>query len=902
MRALVAIAIAVVLATSVWTAPALAAFGIAGFDGEVTADGSHTPYAQAGGHPFAFTTTFHLNTTTDSQGRPIPDGALRDVRVDLPAGFVGNAAAIPACPGIKELLTFACPNGSQVGVTTLDLNSSTPFAQTAPIYNIQPPGGVPARFGFQINGTTQVVLDASIRTDGDYGLSVTIRNASQAIPMLGASVTFWGVPAATVHDPQRCGFFISGDQCIGPPNTFIGPNPAGVVPSPFLTNPGSCSGGGLPMGLAALSWESPARAARAAFDLPGLTGCEQLPFDPKLRVSTDSAAPDTPTGMEIEMSVPQDGLTGLSGLAPAHVRGARVVLPDGMTLSPPSADGLEACSDDAFAMTAGRAPDCPDASKIGAVTIDTSLLREQLSGSVFVGRQRSSDPESGELFRVLLYAASEARGVYVKLPGQVRADATTGRVEAVFANDPQLPFARLALRFKGGARAPFATPLGCGAGAFTATLGSWAGQERTLTAGSSVACTGAPAFAPTFNAAADVPVAGAFSPLRVRIGRADRQPYLRGLSLRMPTGLLAKPAGVELCDVRRATDGTCPPASRVGSVRASAGPGPDPLSLPGSVFLTGPYKDAPYGLSVVVPVIAGPFDLGVVVVRQGIYVDPVDARVSVVSDPLPTIVKGVPGRLRGLAVDIDRPGFTVNPTSCAPKSVNAAVTALTGEVAARATRFQVGDCEALPFAPRMRLRLTGRGQTGVGRHPGIAAAVDAGPGQAALRKVRVALPLALALDPGNAKRLCAYQDGLDSTCPRASIIGTARARTPLLNRPLLGPVYFVKGLRRDRKTGRMIRTLPTLLVTLRGEVAIDLRATSSVERDRLVTTFAPVPDAPITHFGMSLRSGRDGILVVSRRPCARAQVADVRMDAHNGKRHDPAVTLRTPCARERSRR
>jgi hypothetical protein len=491
--------------------------------------------------------------------------------------------------------------------------------------------------------------------------------------------------------------------------------------------------------------------------------------------------------------------------------------------------------------------------------------------------------------------------VYVKLPGQVRADAVTGRVEAIFANNPQLPFARLALRLKSGARAPFATSPSCGPSVFAATLGSWAGQERTVVDGSSIACTGTPAFAPSFDAGTDVPVAGAFSPLRVRIGRADGQPYLRGLSLRMPTGLLAKPAGVELCDDRRATDGTCPPASRVGAVLASAGPGAHPLSLPGTVFLTGPYRDAPYGLSVVVPVRAGPFDLGVVVVRQGIYVDPVSARVSVVSDALPTIVKGVPGRLRGLAVDIDRPGFTLNPTSCAPKSVNATVTALTGESAARATRFQVGDCDGLPFKPRLRLRLTGRGETGIGRHPGIAAAVDVKRGQAAMKRVRVSLPLALALDPGNAKRLCAYQDGLDVNCPRASIIGSASARTPLLSRPLRGAVYFVKGLRRDRRTGRMIRTLPTLLVALRGEVAIDLRATSSVQRNQLVTTFDPVPDAPITHFDLNLRSGRDGILVVSRRLCDRDQVAEVQTDAHNGKRYDPDVRLGTPCATTRAR-
>jgi hypothetical protein len=896
-RVVACLAVLVALAASAGAGPAAADFGIADFGGELAADGNHTPSIQAGAHPFSVTVRFQVNTVSDSFGRVLPDGALRDVRVDLPAGFVGNAVSVPTCPGIKELLSFACPNGSQVGVVTLDLNSGTPFALTAPIYNMSPPEGVPARFAFQINATTQVVMDASIRTGSDYGLSVTIRNASQAIPLLGAAVTFWGVPADPVHDAQRCGFFIVGDQCIGSPNTIIGPNPAGVVPSPFLTDPASCSPTGEPLqtGLEALSWQVPAQSAHATFGLPAMTGCEKLSFEPKLRLSTDATTPDTPTGMELEMTVPQDGLSNLSGLGPADVRDAQVALPDGMSLSPATADGLRACSDDAFAMRVARPPACPDASRIGAVTVDTSLLDEPLSGSVFVGDQRSDDPESGELFRVLLYAAAGARGVFVKLPGQVRADAATGDVEATFANNPQLPFARLAVRFKGGMRAPFATPASCGTRQLAATFTSWAGHARSLAQDASIACGGTPAFAPTFAAGSVDPVAGAFTPMRLRFGREDGEPYFRGLAVRMPRGVLAKPAGVELCDDRHAADGTCSAASRIGSVVATAGPGSDPLVVHGTVHLTESYRGAPYGLADVVPVKVGPFDLGTVVVRQAVHVDPVDARLSVVSDPLPTIVRGIPIRLRGVAVDVDRRDFTLNPTSCARKSIAAVFGGLGGESAARSSRFQVGDCGALRFRPRTRMRLTGRGHTAIGAHPGIVATVDTRGNRTNIKKVRVGLPLALALDPANARQLCGYQDGLEATCPRASIVGSATARTPLLNRPLTGPVYLVEGVRRDRRTGRPIRTFPTLLVALRGEVAIDLRASTTVRDDHLVATFARVPDAPIDRFTLRMRSGRGGILVVTRRLCGRPQVANLRMDAQNGSRRDGGVTLGTGC-------
>jgi hypothetical protein len=389
----------------------------------------------------------------------------------------------------------------------------------------------------------------------------------------------------------------------------------------------------------------------------------------------------------------------------------------------------------------------------------------------------------------------------------------------------------------------------------------------------------------------------------VRINRADRQQYMRGLTIEMPPGLIGKLKDVPQCADAQAAAGTCGIESRVGTATVGAGPGTNPFYLTGSVSLTGPYKGAPFGLSTAVRVLAGPFDLGMVVVRQAIFVDPIDAHITVVSDPLPIIVKGVPVRLRSIAVDVNRPGFTLNPTSCGPKQIKATITSSLGAVHHTTQHFQVGDCQALPFKPRLAMRLTGRGQTTDGKHPGLRTVLTQAPGQANLRAAAVRLPLSLALDPENAQSddLCEFEAGKRVDCPPSSIVGHAIARTPVLNRPLEGPVYFVKNVRVHPRTGRLIRTLPTLLIPLRGEVEIDLRATTDVIDNKLVSTFPTVPDAPVSRFELNLKGGKRGILVAVRNICRRprGQIADMEFDAQNGKRSDRGVRMKTPCARKK---
>jgi hypothetical protein len=342
--------------------------------------------------------------------------------------------------------------------------------------------------------------------------------------------------------------------------------------------------------------------------------------------------------------------------------------------------------------------------------------------------------------------------------------------------------------------------------------------------------------------------------------------------------------------------------TQVGTVTTYAGPGSSPFALPGRVYLEGPYGDAPFSLRIVVPAKAGPFDLGEVVVRQKIYVDPIDAHVTVVSDPVPTIVSGVPVRLQRLDVSVDKTGFMVNPTSCAPKVIGGTLGAVDGQSVPINVRFQVGDCGSLALKPSLALTLSGKGQTKDGGHPAVTAnLMQPFGGQANLKRVRVALPLALALDPDNAAsdELCSFVEGskADPKCPASSVVGKATAVSPILNEPLSGPVYFTKNERKDPKSGRSIKTTPKLVIPLVGEngVKLTLTGTSTVVDDQLVTTFDNIPDAPVSSFKMDIAGGKKGILVVSAADiCKATQVADQQVDGQNNKKADADVFIQTP--------
>jgi hypothetical protein len=940
-------------------------FGISTLDGEVS-DGQGNPFTQAGGHPVDASVTFSLNRLSPGPGLEGPDGSdLKQVEVDIPPGMIGNPTATQVCskdlriPQNQNVVTDPnvdinefCPVSSIVGeaIPTLVSPSSGIIARPRlPIFSVEPPPGVAAQFAFTVWKET-FYLDAVLRHDGEYSLAIRTRNINQGLAVLASTVTLWGVPSDHSHDDVRCLVIDRTAEEFGPLTDcndnaeavdlsvypLLGPNPAYLSPKAFLTNPTTCTppGEGLTTTLHVAGWNEPSPSDSASFvshnppgyPLPmdqwgspqGPTGCEDVPFTPSVSAEATSRAADSPTGLDVSIDVPTDGLVNPTGIAQSHLKKAVVTLPEGMAVNPSSADGLGACSEAEIGLGSDRPVGCPDSSKVGTVSVETPLLEEALEGHVYLAEQgnrpgRGSNP-FGSLLALYIVVESEERGVLIKLPGRVDADPQTGRLQATFDNNPQLPFSSLRVRVKSGPRAPLTLPSECGTYEVVSELYPWARPDEPVTVRSPFTVDqgcGPRGFAPEWSAGSVSPIAGAFSPFVASFSREDGEQRFDGVSVQMPKGVLAKLAGVPLCGDVQAANGACPVGSRVGSATTGAGAGPNPFFLEDQpVYLTGPYKGAPYGLAVVVRAVAGPFDLGTVVVRQAIHVDRSTAQVRIVSDPLPRILDGIPLNIRDVRVNVDRPRFTLNPTSCAEKEVGATLTSTQGTVHRASSRFQVGDCSALAFKPRLSLRLTGRKQTRTGRHPGVRAQVrQTGIGEAGIRKAKVALPKSLALDPDNAQALCEFEDGtkpdLENRCPKGSIVGRARAVTPLLDKPLAGNVYFVKNIRRTR-SGNLIRTLPMIIVALRGQIAINLKGTSSTtQTGQLVNTFANVPDAPISRFQLNIRGGSNGILTVTRTQAARINLcanprghrAQVDMRGHNGKQANFATRVKTPCAK-----
>ncbi|MCW2993515.1 MAG: hypothetical protein JWQ18_1010 [Conexibacter sp.] len=906
-------------------------------------DAGGDDYTVAGGHPYEATTTFSFPTYAAPIGRP-PVEDVKDIFTKLPPGFVGNAAVAPRCELVRLQSAFpSCPAGSKVGELTFGANGGA--GSPSPVYNMVPERGSPAEFAFKIFNNAIVMYPRVRARTGDYGLTVTVPGASR-IAITSIGLTFYGVPS------QRNG---TG----GPPIPFLTNQSDCLVAQPATTisvdswqQPARKLDDGFP-DLSDDKWKT------ATAPAPPVTGCDApalaSQFAPGMTAGptpgSGTTQADAPSGYEVDLTFPQtndatDPSTTFDPDVPAapQLKDATVVLPAGVTLSPSAADGLEGCSDlvsgpggDQVRLDSTTPVTCPGASKIGTVVATSPLLpsrdsdtdaitgAEPINGDIYLVKPHPGDlspaGDQDGTFRMVIELESERDGLNVKLPGVVTADRVTGRLTARFEDNPQLPVKTLSLTFKGGDRAPLVNPVACGTATTTGAFTPWS-RPGTRSDGLAVLGTpdvavssvfevswdgkGAPCpatlpFAPAMTAGTVDQQAGASSPFAFDLSRGDRQDVLGGLSVRLPTGLLAAVKNVPLCSDADANGGTCPAATRVGSATVASGPGGSPFYLAGQpVSLTGPYKGAPYGLAIAVHAVAGPFDLGTVVVRQALNIDADDAHVTVVSDPLPTIRDGVPLRIRRIHVSIDRPGFMRSPTSCDAKTITSDVSSAGGQTASLAVPFQVAGCAKLPFAPKLAMRLVGAGETKIGGHPGVEALVTQQPGEAALKSATVTLPLSLALDPDNAVSddLCEFGDGLKDQCPERSVVGTVTAVSPLLKAPLSGKVFFVKGIRADPKTGRLIRTLPTLLVELRGEINLNLRAVTSLpDGKHLVTTFPMIPDAPISSFFLKLNGGPHGILVATdgQSICGEPQVPFFTGVGQNGKRVDTSTTLSAEC-------
>lgn len=884
--------LAALLVALTWATASARAYDVVDFGGDY-ADPLGAPLLQAGAHADV-TTDITMPFTVDQHGNAVPDGNMKEISVDLPAGVTGNPTALPVC-SLAALRASACPPESQAGIVQLTgalLTGSPvplPLGDPVPVYNVETPPGVPGRFGFNVFNVLTFV-DARVRA-GDSGISADIRGISRSLPLTGTRLTLWGVPADPSHNADRY------DATTG-----FGGARSTAPRLPLMTNPTHCSVVPETTTLRTASWQEPDawhsasftddRSARAI----AFTGCGDLPFAASIAVAPTTTEAGAPTGLDVDLTVPQN--ENPDGLATAHLRRAVVTLPAGMAVSPSAADGLAACSPAQIALGSAAAPACPDASKLGTVTIDTPLLESPMQGSIYLAAQ--GDNPFGSL--LALYLVAQGKGVTIKIPGRIEPETDTGRLTASFDDAPQLPFSELSLHFDGGPRAVLSNAATCGSQTTTAQLTGWNGKEVSTTSAFTLdrgvgggAC-GPLGFAPSFTAGTLDNRAGGASPLVVRFARGDADQRLGTIAVSLPPGLLGRISGVPLCGDAAAEAGTCGPASRIGTATTEAGPGARPFALPGTVALTGPYKGAPFGLSIAVPAVAGPLNLGLVKVRAAIFVDPRTTALRIVSNPLPTILQGIPLQLRSVQIAIDRPGFTFNPTSCAPASIGATIGSAEGASAAVAARFQAADCASLGYAPKLALSLTGAGQTRDGQHPGLVAHLAPRSADANSRRVKVTLPLALALDPDNARALCEPADAAANRCPATSIVGHAKA-VSILHEPLAGPVYFVRGERKDPKTGRTIKSLPKLYLPLSGEgVRIDLTADSTVVDEHLVTTFDGIPDAPLSAFDLTIDGGQHGILVVSSADvCKTTQIADAALLGQNNKAASRSITLGTNC-------
>jgi hypothetical protein len=868
---LMALVAGVSVPSGVWGAQsAHAAFGFlpgaAGFDGGFTNQNGSADI-QAGSHPYAFTTSLQLNRVF-REARTVPDGAPKDITVDLPAGFIGDVNATSKCTP-EQLTAIAnassptatCPTSSQVGVVLVDLTEGLGGVNPAyaSVFNMVAPVGKPAVFGFEIEGVT-VYIDTKVRTGSDYGLSSPLHDIPGALPTLGTTVTLWGVPGDPSHDSQRCvnlEYSLHGN-CEEPGYFGAEPHEFDLPRRPFLTLPTSCAGPQT-VSVTADSWQEPGVFVQDSFlthnglgEPVGFEGCNQLGFTPTISSQPDTSEAATPSGLQFDLHLPQNDAP--EGLAEAELKSAVVTLPAGMTVDPSSANGLAACSPAQIDLSGPGPAACPEASKVGTVEAITPVLDHPVKGAVYLAEQGNNP--FGSLIALYIGLTDPQTGVVVKLAGRVELDPRTGQLRTVFENIPQLPVEDLKLDFFGGARAPLVTPASCGTFTTASDFTPWSSpyandatpsDSFAITSGVGGAGCGR-GFAPSFSAGTVNNQAGAFSPFSATVARSDQEQNLAGVTVTTPPGLLGIIKGVEQCPEPQASQGTCGAGSLIGHSTAVAGAGPTPVSVGGQVFLTGPYKGAPFGLSIVVPAAVGPFNLGNVVVRAAVHVDPHTAQIAVVSDPLPTILQGVPLLVKKVNVSIDRPGFMFNPTSCDPLSVGGTVVSAQGASVGVSDHFQAANCLALGFKPVFTVST----QAGTSKKNGASLDVKVGypkGAQANIRSVAVTLPKALPSRLTTIQQACpeATFNANPASCPVGSNIGFATASTPVLASPVTGPAYLVS---------HGGAAFPNLVLILQGEgVMLELIGSINIKKSVTSSAFNSVPDAPISSFELKLPEG-----------------------------------------------
>ncbi len=851
-------------------------FGLAAIADEVTGLNGLTD-VQAGDHPYETTVSFALNTTPAafegfvSSGGPHGLAAhTKDVIVDVPPGFAGNPAVVERCPQY-DLAIQQCPSNSQIGIARLAIidRGPTGVAPTYPVFNVAPDKGYPAEFVILIGGIS-VPLYASVTPDSNYGVRVTTPDIPGWAPPIDVSVTFFGTPAndSNVYNKYR--------EAV-----------TGAPPTAFLDDPVDCSTAPQQARVTVDSWEDPGSyladgqpnlsdprwKSKSTTVFPSLEGCELLQFNPSLSVTPDVTQADEPAGTTVDLHLPQASQQFPALVAP-EIKDTTVTLPSGLSISPSAGDGLAGCSDAQIDLSSASVGSCPLASQIGTVKVTTPLLTEPLEGQVFLGTPHcdpctDADASDGNMYRIFLQF--EGGGVVVKQEGKIFTNSSTGQLTTTFKNIPELPVSDVQLHFNSGLRAALATPQACGTFTSTADLTPWSSpitpdatpvsQFNVDWDGHGGGCPSVPPFSPAFEAGTSNANAGQLSPLTVTFDREDREQDFSQIKVVTPPGLLGSLSTVPLCGEPQADLGTCPASSQIGKMTVAAGPGSHPYYQQGQVYLTGPYRGAPFGLSIVVPTKAGPFDLGNVVVRATITVDPHTTALTVTTDPLPQILDGIPLRLRKTNVTIDRPGFIFNPTDCAQLHVTATISGSQGARAEVAAPFAVAGCAGLSFGPKFSVATSGKTSKAGGASLDAKLTLPSGP-QSNIAKVKVELPKQLPSRLTTLQKACPDStfEANPAACPAGSAIGAVQAVTPILPVKLRGPVYFVS---------HGGAAFPNLVAVLQGYgVRVDLVGETFISKAGITSsTFTNIPDVPVSTFELFLPQGKGSALAANGNLC-----------------------------------
>jgi hypothetical protein len=887
---------------------------------------------QAASHPGAGFTQIIVKHNASN----VPVGNLKTVLVDLPQGLSVNPQATPQCPLEGGKLPAAGCNvttpGSQVGnsLVTASVAGLGVGPLSFPVYNLVPRQGEPARFGFNLTlinviDLGEVFLNAGVKWDGDYHEYFTIHvpEPPPGTKILKNRLVFDGTigsggqggafitTPSTCFDPNQPAFekvyntLLHADSAEEPAPqddydvvTPTPPPPAFLAGSQFVESP--------------LPREDDGAGPRV---MP--TGCNKVPFQPETSQSPGTAQTDSPMGGTVTVNVP---FNPSAEIYQSNVRNADVSLPQGMGLNPSSASGLQACTDAQFGRGTRNPVSCPPGSKIGTVAIDTPPLPDgTLTGNVYLGTQQSRDPASGNEYRILIDAESAARGLSIRLLGNVSANPQTGQLTAQVHEAPQLPFdsVRVALD---GAKGTLTSPPTCGPNKTSHSMTAWSGTPDSGAADKGFTLTTAPGggpcaktlgerpFGPSFDTNDSNPKGGAYTQFAMNVGRKDGNQELKGVDVTLPPGLTAKLAGVRYCPASaiaavatksgasEAAHSSCPDQSLVGSAAVSAGSGANPYRTTGKVFLAGPYHGAPLSLAVITPATAGPFDLGAVVVRVALFVDPETARVHAVSDPIPHVFGGALLDIRSIAVKLDRPKFALNPTNCSAFKTSGVLRGggsnpldpAAFSSFAVSSAFKVNGCENLDFKPKLFMRIFGG--TRRAKSPKLRAVLVARDGDANIARAAVKLPKPLILEQASLANVCTRVQFAAHDCPQDSIYGYAEASTPLLDGPLKGPVFL-------RSSSH---ELPDMVAALNGQVDVVLDGRIDSIKGRLRTTFDTVPDVPVSKFVLTVRGGKKrGLLVNSTNLCARKYKVIARFTGQNGKKANQRPKLRTPCKKHR---